>query len=342
LRKSPVKIVGYDVRWPLIYAEERDRIQRATGDRLVAIEHVGSTAVPRLGAKPIIDIMVAVRELSDANECISPLKGIGYEYVPEYEKEIPERRFFRKGPEDMPNGHFHLHMVKQSGAFWKEHLLFRDYLRSHPEVAQQYWKLKVELARRFSSDRGAYTEAKTSFIESVISEAKAKPRLHLRYLRLPAQTLETYDDLIYKSKRIIVGKSQITSAHSIQFDDKLVLTAGFPTVYFELIGKWFNVVKIRDLKGKHTGYYCDISTPLRLLEDGSVEATDLFLDIWVSPDLRYKVLDQNEFEEAIEKKWISKHLYERAKMELKKLIELVEQKEFPPRLVRHLEERLEL
>jgi GrpB-like predicted nucleotidyltransferase (UPF0157 family)/predicted RNA-binding protein associated with RNAse of E/G family len=337
-----VQIVDYDIRWPSIYAEERDRILKATGNRLAAIEHVGSTAVPRLGAKPIIDIMVAVRELSDANKWIPPLKSIGYEYVPEQEKEIPERRFFRKGPEGVPNEHFHLHMVEQSGAFWKKHLLFRDYLRSHPEVAQQYCRLKVELAKKCSSDREAYTEAKTSFIESVIAEAEAKPRLHLRYLRLPSQTLEMYDDLIYKSKRIIIGKSQITSAHSIQFDDKLVLIAGFPIVYFELIGKWFNVVKIRDLRGKHTGYYCDISTPPRLLEDGSVEVTDLFLDIWVSPDLRYKVLDQDELEEAIEKKWISKDLYVRAKKELKKLIERVEQKEFPPRLVRHLEEKLEI
>ena len=159
---------------------------------------------------------------------------------------------------------------------------------------------------------------------------------------MPAQILETYDDLIYKSKRVIVGKSQITSAHSVVFDDKLVLSAGFPITYFELMGKWFNVVKIRNLKGKHTGYYCDISTPPKLSADGSVEITDLFLDLWVSPDLRYKVLDQDELEKALKKSWISKQLYERAKKELNKLVALVEQGKFPPRLVKQLEEKLKL
>ncbi len=334
--------MDHDPRWPAIYAREKDRILKVIADKIVAIEHVGSTAVPGLGAKPIIDILVGVTRLSDAKKCIAPLKSIGYEYVPEYEKEIPERRYFRKGPEGVPNRHFHLHMVEQNGSFWRRHLLFRDYLRSHQDVAQQYCKSKRELSKRYASDREAYTEAKTSFIESVIAQAEAKPRLHLRYIRLPSQSLEMYDDLIYKSKRIIVGKSQVTSVHSIVFDGKSVLSAGFPIVYFELVGKWFNVVRIRDLKGKHTGYYCDISTPPKLLADGSVEITDLFLDLWVSPDLRYVVLDQDELEKALEKEWISKQLYEKAKKELKKLIELVEQKEFPPRLVKRLEKKLKL
>jgi predicted RNA-binding protein associated with RNAse of E/G family len=286
--------------------------------------------------------MIAVKELSDAKEFIEPLKSIGYEYVPEYEKEIPERRYFQKGPKGVPNKHFHLHMVEHGRDFWKRHLLFRDYLRSHPEMALKYCKLKRELAERYASDREAYTEAKTSFIESVIAQAEAEPRLHLRYVRLPARIQEMYDDLIYRSKRVIVGKSRITSPHSVLFDGQLVMNAGFPIVYFELIGKWFNVIKIRDLKGRHTGYYCDISTPPKLLKDGSVEITYLFLDLWVSPDFRHRVLDEDEMEEALKKGWISKQLYERARKELKKLVALVEKKEFPPRLVRQLEKRLKL
>jgi GrpB-like predicted nucleotidyltransferase (UPF0157 family)/predicted RNA-binding protein associated with RNAse of E/G family len=340
--KRPVKIVDYDPRWPAIYAEERDRILSMAGKRLLGIEHVGSTAVPGLEAKPIIDIMVAVRELSDANECILPLKNIGYEYVPEREKEIPERRYFRKGPEGVPNEHFHLHMVEHNGDFWKKHLIFRDHLRSHSEVAEQYCKMKRELAKRCSSDREAYTEAKTSFIDSVIAQAETEPKLHLRYIRLPARIQEMYDDLIYRSKRIIVGKSRITSPHSVMFDGRLAMSVGFSMVYFELMGKWFNVIKIRDLKGKHTGYYCDVSTPPTILEDGSIEITDLFLDLWVSPDLRHRVLDQAELEEALKKGWISKLMYKKAEKELKKLIAVVKRGEFPPRPVRQLEERLKL
>ena len=149
-----------------------------------------------------------------------------------------------------------------------------------------------------------------------------------------------YDDLVYESKKVIVGRSQITSTHSIVFNDKVVLHAGFPVIYFEMPGRWFNVVKVRNLQGQHTGYYCDITIPLKRLRDGSVKVSDLFLDLWVSPDLRYKVLDQDELEEAMEKGWISRRLYDRAKKELKKLVALVERKEFPPRIVRQLEDRL--
>lgn len=125
-----------------------------------------------MGAKPIIDIMVGVRRLSDAQGCIGPLEAIGYEYVPEYEVSIPERRYFRKGPSSLPNEHYHLHMVEYNGDFWKRHLLFRDYLRAHPRAAGKYHKLKKELAAKYRLNRDAYTEAKTLFIESIISKAK--------------------------------------------------------------------------------------------------------------------------------------------------------------------------
>ena len=325
--KPPVEIVDYDPRWPLVYAREKDRILRVIGNKVVGIEHVGSTAVSGLGAKPIIDITVGVRRLSDAEVCIEPLGSIGYEYVPEYEKELPERRYFRKGPEGVRNKHFHLHMVQHDGGFWKRDLMFRDYLRCHPDVAQQYCELKRKLAEKHRLNREAYTDAKTSFVESVLAEAAANPRLHVRFVRLPARVLEKYDDLVYESRKVLVGRSQAVSAHSIEFDGKVVSQAGFPLTYFELVGKWFTVVKVRNLRGEHTGYYCDINTPPKLLKDGSVEITDLFLDLWVSPDLRYMVLDQDELEEALKKGWISKQLYVRAKRELKKLVALVEMKD---------------
>jgi hypothetical protein len=126
------------------------------------------------------------------------------------------------------------------------------------------------------------------------------------------------------------------------FDGKTVLTSGYQIVYFEMLKKWFSVGKIRDLNGKHTGYYCDIITPPRLLEDGVVEITDLFLDLWVSPDLRYKVLDEEELEEALEKGWITRQLYEKSRMALEKLVTSVKQRNFPPPLVKHLEMQLNL
>ena len=170
--EHPVIIVDYDSKWPSLFEEEKAKILSVIGHIIVAVEHVGSTAVPGLGAKPIIDIMVAIRQLADARECIGPLRSIGYEYVPEYEAEMPERRYFHKGP--LGGRTCHLHMVELTSGFWERHLLFRDYLRTHPDVSQQYCQLKKELAARHSSDRGAYTEAKTSFIRSIENRALAE------------------------------------------------------------------------------------------------------------------------------------------------------------------------
>ena len=167
-------------------------------------------------------------------------------------------------------------------------------------------------------------------------------KLHLRYIRLPNQVLDIYDDLVHKSQMVIVGKSTITSAHSVMFNEKVVLAHGFHIVYFELMGKWFTVGKIRDLEGRHTGYYCDIITPPRLLKDGGVELTDLFLDLWVSPDLNYKVLDEEELEKALSEGWITKQLYQKARKELNKLINLAKQGKFPPYRVKYLEKKLNL
>jgi GrpB-like predicted nucleotidyltransferase (UPF0157 family) len=166
----PVIIVEYDPRWPAQYEAERDVIVAAVGDWIVAIEHVGSTAVPGLGGKPIIDIMPAVRRLMDAERCIQPLASVGYEYVPEYNEIMPERRYFHKGPPEART--FHLHVVERTSEFWERHLLFRDFLRGHPEEAQEYYLLKKELAARFGRDREGYTEAKTAFIEGIVARAR--------------------------------------------------------------------------------------------------------------------------------------------------------------------------
>jgi predicted RNA-binding protein associated with RNAse of E/G family len=153
--------------------------------------------------------------------------------------------------------------------------------------------------------------------------------------------MELWDELVFRTDKVIVGRSQVVSANSVIFDGKTVLGAGFKIVYFEFLGKWFTVGKIRNLQGEHTGYYCDIVTPPRLLDDG-VELVDLFLDLWVSPDLRYKVLDEEELDEALLKGWITKKLYTKAKKELQKLIRMVEDKAFPPPPVKDLEKKLQV
>lgn len=166
----PAIIADYDPQRVTLYEEEERRILEVIGHIIVEIEHIGSTAVRDLGAKPVIDIMVAVDSLSDVKKCIEPLQRIGYEYRPQHEASFPERRFFRKGhpPKEQ---HYHLHMVELTRDCWKKELLFRDYLRTHPKVAHEYYELKKRLAKYGSE---GYNTAKTPFIESVVARAKAE------------------------------------------------------------------------------------------------------------------------------------------------------------------------
>lgn len=160
-------VVEYDPQWPRRYEEERSRIAAALGRLIAGIEHVGSTAVPGLGGKPVIDIMIGVARFEDGERCVGPLEGLAYEYLGEFG--IPGRLYFRKG---IPRTH-QVHLVEQGGDFWEDQLLFRDFLRAHTETAEDYYNLKKELAAKFRTDREVYADAKTPFIQAVLDRARA-------------------------------------------------------------------------------------------------------------------------------------------------------------------------
>ena len=162
-----VTIVPYDPDWPRRFNEERSVLAAVFAGSDAIIEHVGSTAVPGLGAKPVIDILIGVPTLLEVDDRISALAATGYEYVHEYEEHLPDRRYFRK-PRVGPRA-FHVHCVVTGSDVWIRHLAFRDHLRAHPESAAAYYQLKRELATRVSKE--AYTEAKSPFIESVLASA---------------------------------------------------------------------------------------------------------------------------------------------------------------------------
>lgn len=132
----PIEIVDYDPAWPRRFEDEKSRIIVAIGSSVVAVEHVGSTAIPGVAAKPIIDIMAGLRSLAEWTNCIGPLEALGYEYVPSWEVELPERRYFRR-VRPRPRTH-HIHMVETTSEFWRRQLLFRDHLRAHQEDAREY------------------------------------------------------------------------------------------------------------------------------------------------------------------------------------------------------------
>jgi GrpB-like predicted nucleotidyltransferase (UPF0157 family) len=167
--------VPYDEAWPSLYEEERARIERAIGPWVEEIEHVGSTAVPGLAAKPVIDIMVGVKNLNDSPILVERLVGIGYEYMPEFERALPFRRYFRRMREGRRT--FQIHLVERSNTeWWDRHLLFRDHLQANPSIAEEYVHLKYGLSDHVGEDREAYTDAKTDFISEVVRRAQENER----------------------------------------------------------------------------------------------------------------------------------------------------------------------
>jgi GrpB-like predicted nucleotidyltransferase (UPF0157 family) len=170
--EPPIIITDYDPSWPTRYELEKSLILGAVGPYAAAVEHIGSTSVPGLAAKPIIDILVGLNDLADAQWCIEPMERTGYEYVPEYEVQLPDRRYFRRPPGEEVVRKYHVHMVEVGGAFWTRHVLFRDYLRAHPEAAAEYADLKRRLAAEYGSDMAGYTDAKTDFIRAVERRAR--------------------------------------------------------------------------------------------------------------------------------------------------------------------------
>jgi GrpB-like predicted nucleotidyltransferase (UPF0157 family) len=167
LASDIVEVVPHDRNWPVQYARERDHICRALGSSVLDVQHVGSTAVPGLAAKPIIDIAVAIDSLQHAAVVLPVLESLEYELHAEIQ--IPGEIFFRKR-----GGTHHLHLLEEHSPYWENYLFFRDYLRKDAAGARRYLSLKKRLADRFARDRNSYTRGKARFIESVLQKAATR------------------------------------------------------------------------------------------------------------------------------------------------------------------------
>jgi GrpB-like predicted nucleotidyltransferase (UPF0157 family) len=161
---DPVVIADYDPRWPATFAGLRDRLAAALGPLALRIEHVGSTAVPGLAAKPIIDLDVVIATLADLPAVIGRLRLLGYDH--QGDLGVPGREAFTAPPGDPPH---HLYACPTDSPALARHLALRDRLRADPEAAAAYADLKRALAARFGRDRVGYTEAKTPFIEALLA-----------------------------------------------------------------------------------------------------------------------------------------------------------------------------
>lgn len=163
---NPVIIVGYDPGWPGLFEALRKRIAAALGEMAAAIQHVGSTAVPGLAAKPIIDIDVLLACETNLPAAIDRLASVGY--LHQGDLGIPQRESFRAPAGDPPH---HLYVCPPSSIEFRRHVAFRDYLRAHPKDAEAYGDLKRALAERFRDNREAYNDAKGDFVRELTSRA---------------------------------------------------------------------------------------------------------------------------------------------------------------------------
>jgi len=163
-----IKLVAYDHRWPAQFAYEAARLRALfTSTSLIAIEHIGSTAIPGLRAKPIIDILVVVPALTQARRTLpDPLQAMGYAFWADNPK--TDRLFFVKGLPPAATGRTHHVHVAEPGSEALLSLRFRDHLRAHRTDAQRYERLKDALALQHHSDREAYTAAKTAFVQDIL------------------------------------------------------------------------------------------------------------------------------------------------------------------------------
>lgn len=165
LKSGTVTLCAPDPAWHAAFYEESARVIEAARDFIVAIEHVGSTAIPELHAKPIVDIAAATPTFEGFFPAIPRLERLGYTFRGEFG--VPRRHFFSLGDPTT----VHVHVFEENSRAWFEQLLFRDAMRASPSLRREYEVLKLDLAARFAADRPAYTAAKAEFIQRVLRDA---------------------------------------------------------------------------------------------------------------------------------------------------------------------------
>jgi GrpB-like predicted nucleotidyltransferase (UPF0157 family) len=165
-----VTIVEYRPEWGEMFEDEKRILQTSLGEVPARVEHIGSTAVAGLAAKPVIDLMVGLEDFSIADSVVPKIEAPGYDYIQKYEDVMPFPSFFIK--EQGRRRTHQIHMVGIGGEFWERHILFRDYLRQNPNTAEQYASLKKELAGREWEDVNEYADAKTQFIREIENKAR--------------------------------------------------------------------------------------------------------------------------------------------------------------------------
>lgn len=163
------EVIPYNPRWAELFETEKQKLRFVFNDNVVEIEHIGSTAIPNLASKPIIDIAVLFPSQKDADKYIEPLSSLGYEY--DQPASSSERHFFRK----YGSTKYHLSIAyRDKGTFWERQILFRDYLRAHEKEKKEYETLKLKLIQADPTGRHSYIQGKNEFVEKILKLARSE------------------------------------------------------------------------------------------------------------------------------------------------------------------------
>ncbi len=168
LKQGTVRVIKYNSKWKSIFDKEKKLLLKSFPKNIIDVSHGGSTAIPGLFAKPIIDMFATIHFLSDVEKLKLDLGKMGYEY--KGEQGVPGRILYVKGSTECRT--HHLQFVLPTSDQWKNHILLKKYYIRHPKIAEEYSKLKIYLAKKFPKDRKSYTNSKDSFIKSIIDKAK--------------------------------------------------------------------------------------------------------------------------------------------------------------------------
>jgi len=174
LERGIVRVVSYQADWPEEYQREAARLKAGLGDRVGRFEHIGSTAIVGMPAKPIIDLMASVEHLDVAPGLVGNLAALGYEWHPRDREDVPDRYYFvRRSPDGLATTH-HFSLAEARSGWWQQQLLFRDCLRASPQLCAAYALLKQGLVRRYARDPGKFSPAKGGFVRAVLKRAQSQ------------------------------------------------------------------------------------------------------------------------------------------------------------------------
>lgn len=303
LKKGILQLHPYSDKWPRLFAEAKQELQKAVGNFVLDIQHVGSTSIPGLIAKPILDIGIAVEDFDEARRCVEPLESLGYEY--RGENGIPRRHYFNlRDPKDRGVTLHHIHINEVGSHDWRAQIAFRDALRHCPNLRDAYATLKTDLLHSAAGSRLAYTNSKTGFITKVLLQ------------QIPSMRPVVGDEITVRAFKADHHCYRHWQASIVDVTAHSVVTyadAGKPV--WDIKGEWvtrsairahywfdkpYNVLEVFNAEGTIEELYINIGSPPSLW-DGEIHFTDYELDVVRFPNEAAKIVDEDEFAQAAQK-----------------------------------------